>query len=197
MVFAAAGVLHGSAVKIKQLMPAASGTVENPDGDGMVVFNVHSGGPNGTQTEIHVHISGFLPETVYGVQIDPGVTNPQAITTNHKGSGQWNFTASTDITSENPLVRVFRWDGVLATSHEVSFDELRAVGCISGNCPIGEPCATDADCDDGGACTVDTCTAGFCFHALVTCDDGNPCTADFCNPFTAGCENDLLPGCTP
>ena len=192
-----AGVLYGKALKIKQLIPAAGGVSENPDCDGMAVLNAHEAGPNGDRTEIHVHISGFLPETVYGVQVDPGVTNAQAITTSSQGSGHWNFSVASDITGTTPLVRVFRWDGVVATSDQVSFDELRAIGCLSGNCPIGDPCTTDADCDDFALCTTDTCTAGFCFRAPVTCDDGNACTADYCDNFDGHCGNDLLPDCTP
>ncbi|HEX4823792.1 MAG TPA: hypothetical protein VFV19_05740 [Candidatus Polarisedimenticolaceae bacterium] len=45
-----------------------------------------------------------------------------------------------------------------------------------------EICQTDAECDDGSPCTVDTCNpaTGQCQYANVpngtTCDDGNPCT---------------------
>ncbi len=46
-------------------------------------------------------------------------------------------------------------------------------------------CADDAACDDGNACTTDTCSPGGCRHPPVAdatpCDDGNPCTvADTC-----------------
>ena len=43
------------------------------------------------------------------------------------------------------------------------------------------------NCDDGSACTTDSCDpATGCVHTPITCDDGNACTADSCEPQT-GC----------
>lgn len=40
-------------------------------------------------------------------------------------------------------------------------------------------------CDDGQACTVDSCDArDGCRHAMVFCDDGNDCTVDTCDAQT-------------
>jgi hypothetical protein len=39
-------------------------------------------------------------------------------------------------------------------------------------------------CDDGNACTTDSCSAGQCVHTPVAVDDGNPCTVDACDPIT-------------
>jgi len=47
-------------------------------------------------------------------------------------------------------------------------------GCLGG-------CATDADCNDGNACTVDACASGQCTHVDVDCNDGNACTDDICS----------------
>ena len=49
-----------------------------------------------------------------------------------------------------------------------------------GSCPSG--CLRNAAlCDDGDACTADSCDAtGACHHAPVNCDDGNACTLDSC-----------------
>jgi len=50
--------------------------------------------------------------------------------------------------------------------------------------------AGHASCDDGNACTSDTCntaTAG-CVHTALSCSDGNPCTVDGCNAAT-GCTH--------
>ncbi len=52
-------------------------------------------------------------------------------------------------------------------------------------------CANDAACDDGNACTTETCTAGGCASVEVVCDDGNPCTTDSCAP-TSGCVFDPI-----
>jgi hypothetical protein len=47
---------------------------------------------------------------------------------------------------------------------------------------LGVQCQTDADCDDGSACTTDACdtATGFCTFT-TNCDDGNPCTTDMCS----------------
>ena len=49
-------------------------------------------------------------------------------------------------------------------------------------------------CDDGDACTADSCDAvAGCRNAGISCDDGVPCTTDVCNPYT-GCAH-LAPAC--
>lgn len=190
-----AGGLYAKNLKIKGLSPAGPGVTENPDADGMA--HIHFKQNPEPRSEVKVHITDFLPNTTYGVQVDPGITDPLAITTNPAGNGHWSAEVSFDLSQFNPTIRIFRWDGNVSSIGQVSFDELRGIGCASGNCPIGEACTVDADCDDDFLCTTDTCNSGSCFHATVTCDDGNVCTADFCNPGDGSCENDLLPGCTP
>lgn len=58
-------------------------------------------------------------------------------------------------------------------------------GALDGGMPhdAGGACTTDAQCDDGVACTADTCTASGCQHAPddTRCDDHDPCTLDTCN----------------
>ena len=44
-------------------------------------------------------------------------------------------------------------------------------------------------CDDGNACTIDTCVDGICTHTAIDCDDGNLCTDDSCDPATGVCVN--------
>src|SRR5262249_48039932 len=76
----------------------------------------------------------------------------------------------------------------------------RAEECPGGACP-GDDCSRNRDdvpgccrcdctsapvgcgsCDDGDACTIDTCDpVQGCHHARIDCDDGNPCTADACD----------------
>ena len=67
----------------------------------------------------------------------------------------------------------------------------------------GQCCADAADCDDGKACTTDTCDAGACQHAAVPgcqscstaadCNDGNPCTDDSCS--SGVCAYSAVPNC--
>ena len=56
-------------------------------------------------------------------------------------------------------------------------------------------CATDADCDDALACTVDACTkADGCTNTEDACFDGDPCTADSCDP-ASGCVHAPIASC--
>ena len=60
--------------------------------------------------------------------------------------------------------------------------------CLNGRCTAG----TVPSCDDGIACTVDSCAAGTdeCQHTPnnAACSDSNACTDDICNA-TAGCQH--------
>ena len=66
---------------------------------------------------------------------------------------------------------------------------LEACNQVTGECVPG----TDLNCDDGDACTADTCdpTSG-CIGATVVCDDGDSCTIDACDP-TSGCVHSSTP----
>ena len=59
-------------------------------------------------------------------------------------------------------------------------------GDLIGACPAG--CQVDSSvCDDGNACTSDSCAAnGACVQEPVNCDDSDFCTDDRCDP-VAGC----------
>jgi len=49
------------------------------------------------------------------------------------------------------------------------------------------PCTDNMQCDDGNACTDNTCDpAAGCVYSPITCDDGNACINDNCDPAT-GC----------
>ncbi len=67
--------------------------------------------------------------------------------------------------------------------------------CKAGACVAGPA----ANCDDGNACTLDTCdtlagcawlpTQNPCCTGLTNiCDDGDPCTTDLCDPGSGGCS---------
>jgi hypothetical protein len=86
--------------------------------------------------------------------------------------------------------------------------------------PLGGPCKDDSQCDDGVACTFDSCDPallrcrnvpddtrcddgvycdgrevcdplrGCVAGAVVTCDDGDPCTIDRCIEATKSCQHD-------
>jgi hypothetical protein len=62
-------------------------------------------------------------------------------------------------------------------------------------------CVTDADCNDGLACTVDVCSGNACQHSPIPsccvtsadCNDGNVCTTDACQSNV--CVNTAVPNC--
>src|SRR5438093_1200596 len=66
-------------------------------------------------------------------------------------------------------------------------------------------CTTAADCDDGNACTTDSCDAGACAYATIAdcvpcttaadCDDGNACTTDSCD--AGACAYATIADCVP
>jgi hypothetical protein len=57
------------------------------------------------------------------------------------------------------------------------------------NLPISGCCSTNADCADASLCTQnERCVGGQCLSDPVGCDDGNACTNDSCAPAT-GCAN--------
>ncbi len=62
--------------------------------------------------------------------------------------------------------------------------------CTGGDvCSVGTCIGVPANCDDGIACTADSCDAKLgCTHLAqdASCDDGNLCTTDTCN-VTGGC----------
>lgn len=59
--------------------------------------------------------------------------------------------------------------------------------CTTNSCVNGQCVYTAISCDDGDACTTDTCDpATGCVHTPISCDDGNACTTDTCDPAT-GC----------
>jgi hypothetical protein len=47
-------------------------------------------------------------------------------------------------------------------------------------------CLTNTHCNDGNACTTNTCTSGSCSSTNVTCGDGDVCKSWFCDSAT-GC----------
>src|SRR5262249_57107775 len=49
--------------------------------------------------------------------------------------------------------------------------------------PVAGCCTTDAECADLSACTInERCVSGACVSDQLDCDDGNACTGDSCNP---------------
>jgi len=110
--------------------------------------------------------------------------------------------------THQPNALVCDADGSLCTSG----DHCSGAACVAGavaNCEDGNACTTDScialsgcahaasqgACSDGDACSpVDQCSAGTCAAgAQISCGDTNPCTLDSCS---AGvCQHGAISGC--
>jgi hypothetical protein len=70
--------------------------------------------------------------------------------------------------------------------------------CLQGVCEASD-CFRDADCNDGDACTMDTCNLATneCVNTDISasCDDGNACTEDRCAPATGCVNTDITARC--
>ena len=74
--------------------------------------------------------------------------------------------------------------------------DVRCEDCDDGNACTADTCDpltgcshTAVDCNDNDACTSDTCDpATGCSHAAMDCNDNDACTADTCDPAT-GCSH--------
>ena len=87
-------------------------------------------------------------------------------------------TTSGNVLTDTPAPGVLYWYVVRPTT-----------SCAEG--PAGDATAgpriqNSFGCNDGNACTVDSCTANGCTHTALGCDDGVACTVDSCDPWT-GC----------
>jgi len=102
-------------------------------------------------------------------------------------TGIWNDGGSGNV------VRDTRFGPSVSTSQSSGDRDFDATTAA----PLSPLCQSDADCDDGDPCTVDTCdlSTNVCQH-VAGCDDGNPCTVDSCDP-TLGCQNVAVPDGTP
>ena len=83
---------------------------------------------------------------------------------------------------------------VVVSDGDASCDLSVQLSVVCGS--VGN-CQSDTDCDDGDACTTDTCTGGVCLTPVpVTCpDDGNECTSESCDP-QSGCVSAPVPSGT-
>jgi fibronectin type 3 domain-containing protein len=65
-------------------------------------------------------------------------------------------------------------------------DPCECMNCDDGNACTEDSCVDGAcvnkpkDCDDGDPCTLDACVDGACSSEPKNCDDGDPCTVDSC-----------------
>ena len=112
------------------------------------------------------------------------------------------FQATVDLTPEAGSSSVkIRFRGIRGSSWQgdSAIDDIVVTTVAAANCSI------DADCDDGNACTDDTCVASVCQYAdnTAACDDGvfcngiDVCVAGTCTPVSnPGVANGTFDGGT-
>jgi hypothetical protein len=219
-----AGFVQAKAVKIKAFVPVLNGVTENPNVDGMAVFNFAEDPQTPGIGRVHmaITITDLLPNTFYRVQVS---SEPAGGTgrvpfilisffeTNSAGVGNLTFasegsldyTTNPDGSEANVHVFVFIEDDG-GTEVDVDADEVRAIGCVSGNCvdPFVR-CADASECADGQFCTDDACVAAagesVCTYADHDCGSGFLCGISFTDPDGTGplppepCETNGETGC--
>ncbi len=127
-----------------------------------------------------------------GIQLDnvEANTSPDASTTIPDGVNVITVTSSVQAWYASPSSN-FGWVLNETVDDSVTFDS--AEGATVANRPKltvtylpPPPCQVNGDCNDGNACTTDTCNSGTCVYTPITCNDNSACTTDTCNPAT-GC----------
>lgn len=123
--------------------------------------------PNPTGAETTFDYSVQLPQPLqaipgvrYWIQIQPVMASPV----------QWGWHITNDRRGADPrqyfdLLEIPTWTSV-PDAGDLAF------------ALIGE--AHDIGCDDGNACTVDTCAGNNCVFTPIQCNDGVACTVDAC-----------------
>jgi hypothetical protein len=174
-----------------------AGTAFGPDYDPFV-FNAPFGG-GGTAPGTHNHFAGVATFTSNITQV--GLTACQNATTyltawNKQGGmiGQVTWTPANDsafVGIDTQGVAI----GMIAYGNDNVFGGQTYD--ISGSTIFSDTwiwatgaCQNAAQCDDGNACTTDTCNAGVCGHVNnnLACNDGNACTQ------TDTCQNGVCVG---
>jgi hypothetical protein len=113
---------------------------------------------------------------------DFGLPSPGHTTLTQLPGGTWAVDSFFDIT--------YRIDFVGAPGGPLAGRSGSTTGTIRLATGGGGCVHRPLDCDDGDACTIDSCDPVLgCLHEPVSCDDLNPCTTDYCDPRGGQCVN--------
>ena len=152
-----------------------------------------------------VEMEDLLPETAEEVEVVQGCTSDEECLDQFDEVSQCEFVFCVAATGQCET-RAFP-DGTFCTDDDActAVDTCQAGACVAGEdlvCDDGNACTDDScdveagclnevndvECDDGDPCTVnDQCGQGECVGAPVDCDDSNDCTVDFCAPADGEC----------
>src|SRR6185436_526698 len=113
---------------------------------------------------------------------DFGMPSPGHTTLTQLPGGNWDVDSFFDITYRIDFVGKAGgpFGGMSgSTTGTIRMQTGNGLGCVH----------TPVNCDDGNACTEDSCDpVKGCVHLPISCNDTNACTIDSCNPST-GCVN--------
>jgi uncharacterized protein (TIGR03382 family) len=107
-----------------------------------------------------------------------------------------NCTGVCDSTTGNCLAHAAP-DGEACNDGDLCTRNDRCTAGVCGGDLLCHACQADADCDDSNVCNgAEKCVSGVCAGgAALSCDDGDACTTDTCSP-TTGCAHAALAVCT-
>jgi len=181
--------------------PSKTALLEGP------CFNL--GGTSDAQLTFWYHMFGIAMGTL-SVEVSEDCVSWTTVWSRSGAQGDLWLEANVDLSAYGGTTITIRFRGLTGDDYrsdmaidDISVD-LAAAGCLSdADCDDGDACTVDScsggvcsnnliDCDDADACTVDSCIAGACFNDAISCDDGNACTDDMC--FDGLCEN-TFPAC--
>ena len=150
--------------------------------------------PSGLELAVgpSVDVTPFSRTVIVGSANSVAASSPQLL-----GGTEFVFSSWSDGGEPSHLVQ--------APAAPASYTASFVAGCAAGtvSCNDGNACTTDTcdpltgclhanntlPCNDGSACTTgDVCQGGTCGGTTVGCNDGNPCTDDGCNP-ASGCTH--------
>jgi len=140
-----------------------------------------------------------------GLRVTSGFTQLGAFCTNTAGVFVAESLDLSALAGQNvTLTFVFTANASQNAAEGIYVDDIRLVDAANTTATC---CANGADCNDGAACTLDSCVGqaggGICQHTAIPgcckvdgdCSDGNACTTDTCNAATGTCAfaNNTLP----
>ncbi len=158
-------------------------------GSGEILYpaslSIGTGSSCANTTVIGYYIAGCQLLGSQHVTLDATVSSPGAWSIFTDTVNGYSFSGSGIVTNTGTVQLTLDAQG---TPQVTQTDLFTATVTMGGNssCTFNN---TVSNCDDGDACTDDSCDPiTGCQHTPVLCDDGDPCTTDFCDPVT-GCQH--------
>jgi len=137
-------------------------------------------------SRVSFHGGGVLPD---GAWVSADSFNPDG-SRKMNPDGTWNVT----VVPAGTAGAVWHANAFAGYAFILRADGIRLLDWFNEPVYGPDPCTT-VNCDDGNACTTDSCVGGVCVHANRVCNDNNFCTTDTCDAATGACVFTPVPGC--